>query len=167
MDSILKLFDTQSAFGVILQVGVDLIILVLLAVILMLKRPRLSRKDESVVKSFEKIVRETETISKNFELNLERRQELLQQITARLDQRMQDAQNLCIRLEQLTTSAPAGPQVQTARDLPPAGRGTDGADRQKVLALARKGMNAAEIAKSLRRPVGEIELILNLQKISS
>jgi transcriptional regulator len=40
-------------------------------------------------------------------------------------------------------------------------------EQQKVLLLARKGLDASEIAKSLKRPVGEVELILNLQRIAS
>ena len=102
MESILKLFETQTHSAVMLQIGIDVIILVLLAVILTVKRPRISKKDEAVMRSFEKIVEETAAISQGFEINLEKRQELLQQITARLDQRIQVAQNLCARLEQLS-----------------------------------------------------------------
>ena len=164
MESILKLFETQASFNSMFQIGVDVIILSVLAVVLTVKRPRISKKDEAVMKSFEKIVEETAAISQSFEINLEKRQELLQHLTAKLDQRIQEAQSMCGRLEQLSridadklavhNSSNAGPRSQNS-------------DQQKVLLLARKGLGASEIAKSLKRPVGEVELILNLQKIAS
>jgi len=148
----------------ILQISVDVIILILLGVILTLKRPRISQNDEAIVRSLEKIMEETATISQDFEINLEKRQELLQQITTRLDQRIQTAQNLCARLDKLSQASDAA--VQNLQSSPTAGPRPQNADQQKVLSLAQKGLNATEIAKSLKRPVGEIELILGLRKIA-
>jgi DNA-directed RNA polymerase subunit L len=164
MELISKLFENQTQFGMILQISIDVVILVLFAVILTVKRPRISKKDEAVVRSLQKIVEETKTISQDFETNLEKRQELLQQVTLRLDQRIQVAQNLCARLEQLSQTAETSAQNF---DVPPtAGPRPQNADQQKVLSLARKGLNAAQIAKSIKRPVGEVELILGLRKIA-
>ena len=164
MELISKLFGTQVSFNNMFQIGVDVIILGLLGVILTLKKLRISKKDEGVMKSFENIVEETALISQRFEINLEKRRDLLQQITAKLDQRIQEAEGLCTRLDQLS-------QINTdtlaARHSSGAGPRPQGADQQKVLLLARKGLDASEISKSLRRPVGEVELILNLQKIAS
>jgi hypothetical protein len=160
MEFITKLFEVQVPFNNVLQIGVDVIMLGLLVVILTVKRPRISKRDESVMKSFDKIIEETAEISKRFEINLEKRQELLQQIIAKLDQRIQEAQRLCSEFSQaesdkLATAQP-GSRVQSQK-----------ADQQKVLALSRKGLDASQIAKDLKRPVGEVELILNLQKIAS
>ena len=102
MESILKLFETQASFNSMFQIGIDMIMLGILAVILVVKKPRISKKDEAVMKSFENIVEETAAISQSFEINLEKRQELLQQVTAKLNQRIQEAQSLCARLEQLS-----------------------------------------------------------------
>jgi hypothetical protein len=164
MEFISKLIGSQVSLNSMFQIGVDVITLGLLGVILTVKKLRISNKDETVMKSFEKIVEETALISQSFEINLEKRQDLLRQITAKLDQRIHEAESLCTRLEQLSrintdklavlNSSTAGPHSQ-------------GADQQKVLFLARKGLDAPEIAKSLKRPVGEVELILNLQKIAS
>jgi hypothetical protein len=165
MEFIAKLFGSQVSINSMLQIGVDVIILGLLAVILTVKKPRISKKDEAVMKSFEKIVEETAAISQRFEINLEKRQDLLQQITAKLDQRIQEAQSLCTRLENEVSKTNTGkPGVQHSTS---AGPHPQGADQQKVLFLARKGLDATEIAKSIKRPVGEVELILNLQKIAS
>jgi signal transduction histidine kinase len=165
MESIWKLFESQTQFSTILQVSVDVIILVMFGVILTFKRPRISKKDEALVRSLEKIVGETTTISQHFKNNLEQRQELLQQITAGLDQRIRIAQELCDRLGQLSLAAEVS--TQKIDDFLTAGPRPQSADQQKVLTLAQKGLNAAAIAQKLKRPVGEVELILGLRKIAS
>ncbi len=164
MESFLKLLQARISCNSILQIGIDVIILGLLAAIILVKKPRMSKKDQAVVASFERIVQETAEISMKFEVNLEKRQDLLQQITAKLDDRIQEANKLCARLEKLS-------RIETGRE---AVRQTSSADstaqssdQQKVLALAEKGLNSSEIAKRLKRPVGEVELILSLRKIAS
>jgi hypothetical protein len=164
MEFISKLYEARISFDSMLQIGVDVIMLGLLTVILIVRKPRISKKDEAVMKSFERIVEETAEISRRFEINLEKRQELLQQIMAKLDQRIQEAHSVCARIEQLPRPDADKPSVQHSSG---AGPRLQGADQQKVLALARKGLDPSEIAKSLKRPVGEVELILNLQKIAS
>ncbi|MGO9417633.1 MAG: DUF6115 domain-containing protein [Syntrophobacteraceae bacterium] len=164
MEFITKLSGSLASFNSMFQIGVDVIILGLLGVILTVKKLRISKKDEAIMKSFEKIVEETAQISQRFEINLEKRQDLLQQITAKLDQRIQQAESLCTRLE--TEFSRINTDKLAVQPPSSAGPHSQGADQQKILLLARKGLDASEIAKSLRRPVGEVELILNLQKIS-
>ncbi len=117
-----------------------------------------------MIASLDKIVEETGEISRQFEFNLEKRKEMLQQITSKLDERIQEGNKLCVRLEQLSrieTERPAARQpVHTESK-------SYASEQQKVLALAQKGLNATEIAKRLKRPIGEVELILNLRKIAS
>jgi len=164
MEFITKLSGSLASFNSMFQVGVDVIILGLLGVILTVKKLRISKKDEAIMKSFEKIVEETAQISQRFEINLEKRQELLQQVTAKLNQRIQEAQSLCARLEQLSRMNTDKLAVQNSSSPSPRPQMSE---QQKVLLLARKGLDASEIAKSLKRPVGEVELILNLQRIAS
>jgi len=99
MEPILKLLETQASFNSMFQIGIDVIMLGMLAVILVVKKPRISKKNEAIMKSFEKIVEETSAVSQGFEINLEKRQELLQQVTAKLDQRVKEAQSLCAKLD--------------------------------------------------------------------
>jgi hypothetical protein len=40
-------------------------------------------------------------------------------------------------------------------------------DQEKVLQLATKGLDAESIAKRLQKPIGEVELILSLKKLSA
>lgn len=163
MEYFSKIFESHASLGGFLQVGLDFLILALLAAVFIVKRPRLSRKDQAVMESFERIIEQTGAISQEFETNLEKRQELLQQVTTKLDQRIQEAQALCNRLEQLAATETERFSVQKSPSAPPR---TQNADQQRVLRMSQKGLNASEIAKSLKRPVGEIELILNLQKIA-
>jgi len=116
------------------------------------------------MKSFENIVEETALISQRFEINLEKGQDLLQQITAKLDQRIQQAESLCTKLEQLSHRNTEKPVVRHSPSAAPRPQRTD---RQKIFLLAGKGLDASEISKNLKRPVGEVELILNLQRIAS
>ena len=164
MDSYFKFLQAGISFNAILQIGIDVIMLGLLAAIMLVKRPKISKRDEAVVASLEKIVEETTEISKKFEINLEKRQDLLKQITAKLDERIQEGRKICARLEELSKIdiERMSPVKLSAPEPDPHVTG-----RQKVLALAGKGMNAAEIAKRLKRPLGEVELILNLRKIAS
>lgn len=164
MESLLKFLEARISFNSILQIGIDVIILGLLSAIVLVKRPKISKKDEAVIASLDKIVEETGEISRQFEFNLEKRKEMLQQITSKLDERIQEGNKLCVRLEQLSrieTERPAARQpVHTESK-------SYASEQQKVLALAQKGLNATEIAKRLKRPIGEVELILNLRKIAS
>ncbi len=164
MESFFKFFESPGSFSSIFQIGLDLLILGLFTAVMIVRKPRVSKKDEEVMKSFEKIVEETAAISQGFEKNLENRQELLQQITSKLDQRIQEAQSLCTRLEHLSQ---INIESRATQNSSPAGQRSQNTDQQKVLLLARKGLSASEIAKNLKRPVGEIELILNLRKIAS
>jgi hypothetical protein len=164
MESLLRIFENQSYLSSLSQIGLDILILGLLAAVLLGKKQRLSKKDGEVIGSLQKIIEETGAISRDFELNLQQRQNMIQQITAGLDQRIREAQRMCDRLEQLSqASAAAAANSETSGGGNAKSRKTD---QQKVILLARKGLNASEIARNLRKPVGEVELILNLQKIA-
>ncbi|MGC8490255.1 MAG: DUF6115 domain-containing protein [Syntrophobacteraceae bacterium] len=162
MESLLTLVEARISFNSILQIGIDVIILGLLVAIMRVKRPGTSKKAEAIVASFEKIVEETAEISRKFETNLEKRQELLQQLTAGLDERIQEGNKLCARLEKLSRLEVEKPAAMRSSV---SAANEHLSVQQKVLSLSDKGLNGAEIAKRLKRPVGEIELILNLRKI--
>lgn len=164
MEAILKMLEARTSFNAILQIGMDVVILVLLALVLRVKRPRMTQKDEELVDSLGKVIEETAEISRKFEANLEKRQELLQQITAKLDERIQEGRQLCARLEHLSRMENERAALVHSSNAVPGGHASD---HQKVLALARKGLAADEIAKRIKRPVGEVELILSLRKIAS
>jgi len=166
MESLLTMFEHNPLLGSLSQITMDVLILGLLAAVLFGKRQSLSKKDGQVLDSFQKIIEETKTISRDFEVNLQQRQNLIQHVTASLDQRIAEAQKMCEKLEQ---SMHQLVQVNTDIETKTTAMGnarTRNSDHQKIVLLAQKGMSAPEIAKNLKKPLGEIELILNLQKIS-
>jgi hypothetical protein len=63
-------------------------------------------------------------------------------------------------VEQLQTLQSVLPQ-NTLQDAP-----TRGEEQQEILRLARQGMDADTIAQRIRKPRGEVELILKLHRLS-
>lgn len=170
MDYLIALFGSKPSPSGIFQIGLDIVILILLFAILLGRKHKASRTDDSMVESFARIIEETEQISKEFGANLEQRQELIRQVIGKLDQRIADAEDLCARLERAERQARESTEhLKTLSAGVPAqsiSHGSGKTDHQRVLLLADKGLEAAEIARSLKKPLGEVELILNLQKIS-
>ena len=149
----------MSQFTDLFQISLDIGLIVFLAFFL-LKRPKSHRAIEELTQSLGKVVEETKDISAQFEANLQERQKIIQQLLSRLDQRVNEAQQLCQRLESLHREV----QVSSAATNPV--RSTRQSDSQEILRLAQRGLDAAAIAKRLQKPLGEVELILNLQRIS-
>lgn len=152
--------DLVSYFQVLLDV---VLIVVVIGTIHFTRRQRTVPGVEDLSSSLQKIIDETAAIAKDFDANLKERQVLIQQLLARLDQRVKDAQKLCSQLESLSRE-PRSPSLpgQISQTSAPAS-----SDHRKVMSLAQKGLSAEAIAKRLQKPVGEVELILNLQRLSS
>ena len=106
MEPLLRIFENQPFLCSLVQIVLDILILGLLAVVLLGKRRKISKKDGAIMDSFQKIIEETGTISRKFEANLQQRQDLIQQVTSRLDQRILEAQRMCDRLEQSMRQPP-------------------------------------------------------------
>jgi hypothetical protein len=85
---------------------------------------------------------------------------VIQHILDELDRRLDEAKEIHDRLAALQLS---NLQREKDRTPPPGNTG----DHRLVVTLAQKGLSAQAIAKELRKPIGEVELILNLQKLSS
>ena len=166
MESLFQLFENQPSLSSLSQIVLDLLILGLLAAVFLARRRRISKKDGEVVDSFQKIIEETATISRDFELNLQQRQNMIQQVTAGLDQRIMEAQKMCDRLEQSMRQMVQLNTDMEAKSTAAGNARTRSSDQQKIVLLAQKGLSASDIAKNLKKPLGEVELILNLQRIS-
>lgn len=161
MDTILKWVTDQSNLAGSFQLLIDLLLAIILVGILyyLNKSPRSVTGTEELTRSLAQIVEETKTIADEFEANLRERQALIQQLIAKLDQRVKDAQDLCNQLRGLTQSyrpTPSSGSTQFSQG-----------DQRKVIALARQGLDPESIAKRLQKPLGEVELILNIQRLSS
>jgi hypothetical protein len=141
-----------------MQIFLDLL-LALLVVALLARRPKRANTSGhgELTTSLERIIKDTKQLASDFEINLQERHRLIQQITSQLDSRLEEARSVCSQLETLQQSA-----ERTLRQ-EPAKRNVD---HQEVLRLARKGLDAETVARQLRKPVGEVELILKLNKLS-
>jgi hypothetical protein len=158
MELFLEWFRDQANILTLLQVSLDLLLAVLV-IVLLTKKPKsvnLSAYTE-LTASLEKIISETTQLAADFEVNLQERHKLIQQITSQLDSRIKEAKIVCGQMETLQHSA-----EQVARQEPV----KRNADHQEVLRLARKGLSIEAVASQLRKPVGEVELILKLNKLS-
>jgi uncharacterized protein YoxC len=158
MQLVLEWLREQANIITLLQILLDLS-LVVLVITLMARRPKsiTTSAYEELTASLEKIINETRQLALDFEANLQERHKLIEQITARLDSRLNEARSVCNQLETLHQSA-----QHVARQEPV----KRGADHQEVLRLTRKGLSVENVAKQLRKPIGEIELILKLNKLS-
>lgn len=166
MDAFLKWFGEQSNFVGSFQVVLDIaLVLILLATLFFQnKKVKTSPGAEDLANSLGKIIEETKVIADEFESNLRERQILIQQLLSKVDQRVKEAQDLYARLDNLRRETLQPPPAQTQLQMQP--QTPPQADYRKVVALAEKGLDAASIAKRLHKPVGEVELILNLQRLS-
>jgi hypothetical protein len=158
MQFMLEWLRDQATILGLLQIFLDLM-LALLVIILLARKPKTVNPAayEELTTSLEKIITETRQLASDFERNLQERHKLIKQITSQLDSRLNEAKSVCTQLETLQHSA-----EQMARPEPL----KRNADQQEVLRLARKGLEAEAIARQLRKPVGEVELILKLNKLS-
>lgn len=159
MASFLESFLGTSNLVSTLQILLDIGLIVFLFLVLK-KRPKSPPGIEELTESLGKVVEETREIAAQFDANLQERQKLIQQILARLDQRVNEARQWCQKIEDLQRQ----PQVSQATTIPVSPNRQS--DNQEILRLAKRGLDAAAIAKRLQKPVGEVELILNLQRIS-
>lgn len=151
----------QPTLVSLLQVTLDILILLAISLFFLFlgKRQKLPAGTEELLHNLEKILEETRKIGKEFDTNLQERQDLIRQILARLDQKIEEAEKLCDRMEGLGKAQAAAP-VEDQAAMP------SQSDHRKVLLLSKKGMDPKAIAKRLQRPIGEVELILDIQRLS-
>lgn len=152
-------FMEQPGFISLIHILLDVMILIALLLFFFLsKRQSFPSGAEEVFHGFERIIEDTRSIGREFDTNLQERQDLIQQILTKLEQKVQEAQRICKQLDELRKEQAL---IDKHDKLPV------NSDCNKVLLLYQKGMDAKAIAKSLQKPIGEIELILDIQRLSS
>jgi transcription initiation factor IIE alpha subunit len=106
----------------------------------------------------EAILSEMDRISKGLEHNLEEKKRLSRRILNQLDEGLQGAEECRRQLENTVQ------QYITRIDHTPAVAKDAGQARTSVKALLEKGLTKEEIARHLEISIGEIELLLKLQR---
>jgi hypothetical protein len=154
MQPLLEWLHGQPYFLTIVQIVLD-VVLIAIVLIYFTRRPKgipmLAR--EELVSSFEKIIQETKDIAEAFDTNLQERQQLIQQLLAQLDLRLEEAGK---SIDQVQNPLPL-----SQREIP-SGTSARNADQQEVLRLSRQGLDAETIAQRMKKPRGEVELIMKL-----
>ncbi len=170
---------------VFLQLAIEAVLVVLLLVLL--RRARRAgpgdpaRMPENLKNSIEKFLADSEKIAVVFAENLKDKKELSSDLILKLDRRLSDYQALLKRTEDsfgearqkladLRTELKSGPEATGAGPSPLPAAGPDKANpaapevRALVLQMAKKGHTPEEIAAKARLHLGEVELIIDLER---
>jgi hypothetical protein len=154
MQPLLEWLHGQPYFLTIVQIALD-IVLIAMVLVYFTRRPKGVPMPEraELLSSFEKIIQETKEIAEAFDTNLQERQQLIQQLLAQLDLRLEEAQKGVDQVQD--------PRPHSLRETS-FGTPTRNVDHQEILRLARQGLDAETIAQRLKKPRGEVDLILKL-----
>jgi uncharacterized protein YoxC len=158
MSSIMNNLLEQPHLIALVQVFLD-VALIAFFVVVVLRLPRKDQTGEEFKQSLDNILGETQTIAQEFDANLQERRELINQVVATLDQKVNEARQLCQTLEKLKQPLPqvSSGQLSGARDQ----------ENHAIFHLAGKGLNATAIAERLQKPLGEIEMVLSLRRLTA
>lgn len=164
----------------LLQLGLEALLVVLLLVIL--RRTREARREDparmpdNLKNSIEKFLAESEKISAAFDQNLKDKKDLSADLILKLDRRLSDYQILLKQTEASLAVAQrkmaelkSTPGAKSPAPAPAAtaeGKANPAAPevRALVLQMAKKGYAPEEIAAKARLHLGEVELIIDLER---
>jgi len=154
------------------QIALEIVLVILLLIIWRrTKAPRTeetARLPENWQQPLEKFLEEAERLSETFERNLDDKKNLSSDLILKLDRRLSDYQALLKQTEASFNSAQkklaelrkdAAPPAADAQANPAAPE-----VRALVLQMAKKGHSAEEIASKVRLHIGEVELIIDLDR---
>lgn len=149
----------HSDWTTMLQLALDGLLLFLVLVLLWNRRRKVPLETSNFpLESFERILSETKALSEEFDRNLRERGRLIQNFLDALDAKLAEARGV---LKQLQQQGEFPAMAGTAARPEPASK----AVVERILHLADAGSSPQEIAARIHRPVGEVELVLNLHKL--
>jgi hypothetical protein len=161
MQIFIEWFREQSNFLTLMQIFLDLFLIALLCIFIRNRPKQLALPGrEELVTSLEQIIQDTRQIATGFEANLQERHKLIEQVLAQLDLRLDEARKVS---QQLVSGRVAGSAIAPAATEAP-GRI---ADHHEILRLAEQGLDPQAIAARLKKPLGEVELIVKLRRLAS
>ncbi len=158
MQSLVEWLNAQPYLLTIAQIVLD-VILIILVLIFFARRPKtlvIPERDD-LLASFDRIIQETKEIASVFDANLQERQNLIQQVLTQLDARLDEARKTLEEFQTLHSPR---------RSPPPQEVPSRNAEQLEILRLAKQGLDADAIAQRIRKPRGEVELILKLHRLS-
>jgi cell shape-determining protein MreC len=141
-----------------LQVALDILMIALL-LYHVTKPAKKHEGTEAVVESLQQVIDETRQIAETFDNNLQERQELMRGIIKTLDRQVREAETVYRKLDELRNSMDTISSTQISAFA--------STENQDIIRLARNGLDARTISRKLQKPLGEVELILSLARIST
>jgi len=153
-------------FWMLIQIGLEALLIVLMLVFLVSVRRRGrggSVQTDELQSSIEHFISESEKLSETFTNNLRQKKELSLGLLLKLERKINELNRQLERAEQdlarVGTARPALPPVDDDKANPASPE-----SRALVLKLAGQGRSVEEIARQARLHRGEVELILDLEK---
>ena len=143
------------------EILVDLVLLALLSGLIFRLRQRKAGSGHPVQPETFTVVEEIQQLHRDLEKNLAEKRELTRDILTKLEHRLARAEEFSRNLEGLLAKADKLNSVGNWQD-----NSAMDARRNAVTALGTKGISATEIASMLQLPLGEVTLMLKLQKDS-
>lgn len=159
MQIIWEWFRDQPDLMAIVQIFLDLLLIGLVFVLLTKRKAAVSIKDgDELTAALEKVIQDTKEIAEKFDHNLQERHRLTQQILQHLDMRIAEGK---AAVKELQTAH------QAARKCLQEIANHQVGDKQKIRNLIEQGLSPETVAKKLKKPLGEVELIFKLHRLSS
>ena len=147
---------------VLALIGFDALIIVVF--VYLIRKIRLSAQSHALDKPvgmFETLIKDADKTEKRLSAQMEEKQRLIKKLNNQLDQRIISLTVLLNRADILS-----GPHETSAAEANrPSAASND--QQAQILALARKGRRAEEIAQQLSIAKGEVQLVLNLKQTLS
>jgi uncharacterized protein YoxC len=157
MQTLLNWFGGQSHLVSSVQIVLDLTLIIV--VVLFIKgRRKTSADGENASQSLDQVIAETKAIAQELDANMRERQQLIRDVVQKLDQRLEEARGLCERLDSLNREAQSSSPTQASTQRQ--------SGQNEIVRLARLGLDAGAISERLQKPVGEVELVLSLKRLT-
>jgi hypothetical protein len=141
------------------EILIDLVLLALLACVIFRLQQRKVGTGHVMEGESSAVVQEIQQLHGELEKNLFEKRNLTKSILAKLERRLASAEELSRNLEGLLVKAEKLDDGGSWQD-----NSADDTKRAAVMALGGKGLSASEIASILQLPLGEVTLMLKLQK---
>ncbi len=129
--------------------------LVVVLLFVVFRQSKINERIDRFIESFESIISEQEEIALQFEKNLQDKKQIIENLLMRLDEKIKVGNELVEKISTLANNT----VVENHTDLI-----AKNPEYEKILRLARKGFDAKTIARELQKPVGEVELVINIYK---
>ncbi len=157
MEFVREFFSDRFYVIVVLLVIMD-VALIACFVLLWKRRSVLPEGSEDLKQNLQALVDDMNGLATGLSANLEERVNILQRMVKGLDEKIADGERLVKSLKELEGRISSQVSETTVYQR--------GREARQVVALSGKGLDVQAIAQKLQKPVGEVELILNLEKLA-